>query len=169
MEQNSFITEPLYPNVSSFAWEEQLFNTRYLRRLKHLAHFCAGSLITPVVHSRFEHTVGVWKLAAYYFPNDKLVRAAAILHDIGHLPFSHAVEKTLGYNHHQLTEKYINRGRSKSAGNSACESHRCVVSVLLTYVPCTLRCSSLPRLDLLAAVMSSFLEHTIIVLKLKAF
>nr|WP_090892012.1 hypothetical protein [Evansella caseinilytica] len=34
-----------------------------------------------------------------------------------------------------------------------------LVSPLLTYVPCTLRCSNLPRFDLLAAVMSSFLKH----------
>ncbi|WP_207667437.1 HD domain-containing protein [Clostridium sp. 1xD42-85] len=51
--------------------------------------------------------LGVWKLAAVYFPNHHVLRAAAILHDIGHLSFSHAVEKTLGYDHRALTEEYI--------------------------------------------------------------
>ncbi|MBU9713136.1 HD domain-containing protein [Evansella tamaricis] len=101
------LQEPLYPNVVPEKWEINLFQTKAVRRLKHLAHYGAGSLITSVTHSRFEHTIGVWKLASRFFPEDKLIRAAAILHDIGHLPFSHAVEKTLGYNHHKLTEEYI--------------------------------------------------------------
>ncbi|WP_249315740.1 HD domain-containing protein [Bacillus sp. FJAT-49711] len=75
--------------------------------MKQLAHFGAGSLVSPVVHSKFEHTVGVWKLTAFFYPEDISLRVAALLHDIGHLPFSHAVEETLGFNHHELTEQYI--------------------------------------------------------------
>ncbi|GGP13061.1 HD domain-containing protein [Oceanobacillus neutriphilus] len=103
----NYINEPLYPMIDMNKWEVELFSTIYLRRLKHLSHFGAGSLISPVVHSRFEHTIGVWKLTAIYFKEDNLSKAAAILHDIGHLPFSHAVEKNLGYNHHKITENYI--------------------------------------------------------------
>jgi HD superfamily phosphohydrolase len=100
-------SEPLYPYITPNNLEKQLIQSKPLRRLKHLAHFGAGSLVSPVVHSRFEHTVGVWKLTAYYFPEDIELRVAALLHDIGHLPFSHAVENTLKFNHHQLTEQYI--------------------------------------------------------------
>ncbi|GAA0381760.1 HD domain-containing protein [Bacillus horti] len=107
IHMSPFIHEPLYPSVEWLPWEEALFHSKYLRRLKHLAHFGVGSLLSPVVHSRFEHTVGVWKLAAIFFPDDLMLRAAAILHDVGHLPFSHSVEKTLGFNHHDLTEEYI--------------------------------------------------------------
>ncbi|MFT8323123.1 MAG: HD domain-containing protein [Bacillus sp. (in: firmicutes)] len=101
------LNEPLYPPVSPFDWEMELFQSRYVRRLKHLAHFGAGSFVSSVTHSRFEHTIGVWKLAAYFFPKDNSLRAAAILHDIGHLPFSHSVERILGFNHHSLTNQYI--------------------------------------------------------------
>ncbi|MBM7601485.1 HD superfamily phosphohydrolase [Virgibacillus halotolerans] len=101
------IHEPLYPHVNPLEIEKRLFNTTFLRRLKFLAHFGAGSLVSPVVHSRYEHTVGVWKLVCFFFPNDKLMRLAAILHDIGHLPFSHSVEKSLGFDHHVLTNRYI--------------------------------------------------------------
>ncbi|WP_232231161.1 HD domain-containing protein [Virgibacillus sp. 6R] len=107
MRRNPIIAEPLYKEVEFYPWEVKLFQTSYVRRLKYLAHFGGGAYVSPVVHSRYEHTVGVWKLAAVYFPNHPLLRAAAILHDIGHLPFSHAVEKTLGYNHQALTEEYI--------------------------------------------------------------
>lgn len=105
--QNVLLHEPLYPDVEASSIELALFQSSSLRRLKHLAHFGAGSLISSVVHTRFEHTVGVWKLTAHFFPENIELRIAAILHDIGHLPFSHAVEKTLNFNHHQLTVAYI--------------------------------------------------------------
>ncbi|WP_413381810.1 HD domain-containing protein [Alkalihalobacillus sp. 1P02AB] len=101
------INEPLYPHIQPLDWENELFSSRYVRRLKHLAHYGGGALVSSVTHSRFEHTVGVWKLVLHFFPNDLALRAAAILHDIGHLPFSHAVERTLKFNHHQLTNQYI--------------------------------------------------------------
>ncbi|MDX8044439.1 HD domain-containing protein [Gracilibacillus sp. S3-1-1] len=107
MNQKLALSEPLYPSVQPFAWEIELFSSKPLRRLKQLAHFGGGSFVSPVVHSRFEHTVGVWKLTALFFPEDVELRVAALLHDVGHLPFSHAVEDTLGFNHHQLTEQYI--------------------------------------------------------------
>ncbi|MBS4200805.1 HD domain-containing protein [Bacillus sp. FJAT-49732] len=102
-----YLNEPLYPQMQMTDIEYELFHTSYVRRLKYLAHFGAAFLVTPVVHSRFEHTLGVWKLACYFFPEDYILRIAAILHDIGHLPFSHAVEENLGFNHHHFTEKYI--------------------------------------------------------------
>lgn len=51
------------------------------------------------------HSAKGTKIIPIYY--DNLARAAAILHDIGHLPFSHSVERTLGFNHHELTEKYV--------------------------------------------------------------
>jgi uncharacterized protein len=107
MNFHTMLQEPLYAFCQPLPWEVELFQSKPVRRLKHLAHFGAGALVTSVVHSRYEHTIGVWKLASYFFPDDKLLRAAAILHDIGHLPFSHAVESALNFNHHQLTEKRI--------------------------------------------------------------
>nr|WP_239585400.1 HD domain-containing protein [Amphibacillus cookii] len=101
------ISEPLYPNIKPFEWELALFKSKPVRRLKHLAHFGAGALVSPVVHSRYEHTIGVWKLVSLFFPDAINLRVAAILHDIGHLPFSHAVEVPLGFDHHQLTRNYI--------------------------------------------------------------
>ncbi|MFA9557955.1 HD domain-containing protein [Evansella sp. AB-rgal1] len=105
--ENILFHEPLYPYIEPHPWEVELFQSHIVRRLKQLAHFGAGSLVSSVVHSRYEHTIGVWKLTAYFFPENKELRTAAILHDVGHLPFSHAVEKSLGFNHHHLTEQYI--------------------------------------------------------------
>src|SRR5690349_14251989 len=65
-------------------------------------------------HSRFTHSLGAAHLVTRILDQlsesyeidaeDRLAaRAAALLHDVGHAPFSHAMEKTLGAHHEQLT------------------------------------------------------------------
>src|SRR5689334_6003956 len=65
-------------------------------------------------HSRFTHSLGAAhlmtrildRLSDSYEINagDRVAaRVAALLHDVGHAPFSHAMEKTLGAHHEQLT------------------------------------------------------------------
>jgi HD superfamily phosphohydrolase len=65
-------------------------------------------------HSRFTHSLGALHLItrildrlsdAYVIATEDriAVRAAALLHDVGHAPFSHAMEKTLGIHHEHLT------------------------------------------------------------------
>lgn len=100
--------EPIYQlEVRPDALERELFQSRPLRRLKHLHHYGAGALISPLIHSRLEHTIGVWALAKTFFPDWRELHVAAILHDIGHLPFSHAVERALGCDHHKNAERAI--------------------------------------------------------------
>lgn len=80
-----------------------LLDTRKVQRLRRLQQLGNTSLVYPSAnHTRFEHSLGVYYLA------DKAVnkleideyhavclRAAAILHDIGHGPFSHNTEPLL--------------------------------------------------------------------------
>ncbi|UJF36236.1 HD domain-containing protein [Paenibacillus hexagrammi] len=108
---SGMIWEPLYRlEVEAHPVEIALFRSQPVRRLKFLHHFGASALFSPMNHSRFEHTVGVWALMAYFFPDQLPLRLAALLHDIGHLPFSHAVESTLGFDHHERTGQLIARG-----------------------------------------------------------
>ncbi|MCT2534428.1 HD domain-containing protein [Aquibacillus koreensis] len=102
------VHDPFYQQTFSiYPWEYELLQTKTLKRLKYLSHYGTGSLITSVKHSRFEHTIGVWTIISTFFPKEEELRIAALLHDIGHLPFSHAVEHPLGLNHHTITEEYI--------------------------------------------------------------
>ncbi|MFE5323553.1 HD domain-containing protein [Paenibacillus sp. NPDC056579] len=102
------VWEPLYRmRLKAAPFEQELFQSAPLRRLKHLHHFGAGALFSPVTHSRYEHTVGVWALVKHFFPEDRELRAAAIVHDTGHLPFSHSIEQALGLSHHHMTEEMI--------------------------------------------------------------
>lgn len=107
--------DPFYQvAVSPFPWEFELLQSAAVKRLKFLSHYGTASFITPAKHSRYEHTIGVWTIISRFFPEEEELRIAALLHDIGHLPFSHAVEKTLGFNHHTITEEYI-RGHEVSS------------------------------------------------------
>ncbi|WP_188581565.1 HD domain-containing protein [Azorhizobium oxalatiphilum] len=74
-------------------------------------------------HNRFEHSLGVARLAEAYAlhrglsGNDRrLLVAAALLHDIGHGPLSHTLEpvfeEEFGINHHRMTQRII-RGETK--------------------------------------------------------
>ena len=65
-------------------------------------------------HSRFTHSLGALHLMTRILdrlsdrvniaPEDRVAaRAAALLHDVGHGPFSHAMEKVLGVRHEEMT------------------------------------------------------------------
>jgi len=83
-----------------------------LRRIRQLglAYFAYQS----AEHSRFTHSLGAFHLATRMM--DKLragyeiserdhtaVRVAALLHDVGHGPFSHVIEAILDFHHEQFT------------------------------------------------------------------
>jgi HD superfamily phosphohydrolase len=83
-----------------------------LRRVRQLglAHFAYQA----AEHSRFTHSLGAFHLATRmlaklrnsYFISDEnhtAVRAAALLHDIGHGAFSHVIETILGFHHEDFT------------------------------------------------------------------
>ncbi len=83
-----------------------------LRRVRQLglAHFAYQA----AEHSRFTHSLGALHLATrildrlqstYEIGSDEriAVRAAALLHDIGHGAFSHVIESILGFHHESFT------------------------------------------------------------------
>ena len=80
-----------------------LLTSSPLRRL-HFVHHGGGSyLSTPHTHSRLQHTLGVFSLIAHFLPENDLLRAAALLHDVGHAPFCHTLEGLDGVDHHRWT------------------------------------------------------------------
>lgn len=83
--------------------ERALLTSKTLRRLHFVCHGGASALTTHHAHSRLQHTLGVFSLVAHFCPDDDLLRAAALLHDVGHAPFSHALERLDGVDHHRWT------------------------------------------------------------------
>ncbi|HEX8071255.1 MAG TPA: HD domain-containing protein [Pyrinomonadaceae bacterium] len=87
-----------------------------LRRIKQLG--LALYTYQGAEHSRFAHSLGVLhlitrvldRLGEQYPINDAdraAVRAAALLHDVGHGSFSHVFEKVLGFHHEQWTARAV--------------------------------------------------------------
>src|SRR6478609_8381354 len=100
-----------------------------LRRVRQLglAYFAYQS----AEHSRFTHSLGAGHLATRIL--DKLarkytisaeervaVRAAALLHDIGHGAFSHVIESILGFHHEQFTIDAVLSGET-GVGRVLCD------------------------------------------------
>jgi HD superfamily phosphohydrolase len=89
---------------------EALLDTPAVQRLRHIKQLSTIRLVYPSAnHTRFEHSLGVFHLADRALEHVDVagkraerVRAAAMLHDIGHGPFSHNVEDVI----HRRTGKY---------------------------------------------------------------
>ncbi len=87
-----------------------LLDTHAVQRLRHITQLGTARLVYPSAnHTRFEHSLGVYHLARQALTNlgiegvqAERVRAAALLHDIGHSPYSHTIEDLI----HRRTGKY---------------------------------------------------------------
>jgi len=87
--------------------ERDLLRTWWLRRLAFVSHAGAASITTTQTYTRLEHSLGVLALVAHFAPGDHEARAAALLHDVGHLPFSHTLEGISGLDHHTIGRERI--------------------------------------------------------------
>lgn len=87
--------------------ERELLGTPRVRRLAHIAHAGAAALTTTQTYSRLEYSLGLLALVAHFAPDDAAARAAALLHDVGHLPYSHTLEGLEGLDHHDLSHQRI--------------------------------------------------------------
>ncbi|MBM7841101.1 hypothetical protein JOC54_004400 [Alkalihalobacillus xiaoxiensis] len=129
--------EPLYPSMDFLPFEKRLFQSTAVRRLKMLAHLGVGALVSPLIHSRYDHSLGLWKLVSHFFPENKELRAAAILHDVGHLPFSNGIETAFGYDHHEITKLRIQSQEIQAILDSAGIDTSLLVKYILEKSPIT--------------------------------
>jgi hypothetical protein len=108
---------PIYGSVLLNRKELRIIDSPFFQRLRHISQLGFASLVFPgAVHTRFSHSVGAIHLAGLvfdkllqnqlhslkdYYSNEQLdyfrqiLRFSALLHDIGHPPFSHAAESLL--------------------------------------------------------------------------
>lgn len=93
----------------------RLIDTAEFQRLRRIKQLGLGLYTYQgAEHSRFTHSLGALHLMTRILDrlSDRVeistedraaARAAALLHDVGHGPFSHAMEKVLGVHHEQMT------------------------------------------------------------------
>ncbi len=87
-----------------------LLDTPAVQRLRRIKQLGTVSLVYPSAnHTRFEHSLGVYHLADRALSHlgvegrvAERIRAGALLHDVGHGPYSHNIEDVL----HRHTGKY---------------------------------------------------------------
>lgn len=104
----TLLRDPLYDIVPLARAELQLIDTQAFLRLERIQQLGFVSRVWPGArHTRFEHSIGVFHLArqavehlrnradASWITDEdaRTICAAALLHDIGHYPFSHAIEE----------------------------------------------------------------------------
>jgi hypothetical protein len=82
--------------------ERALLRCWPVRRLQFVAHAGAAVVTTHQTYSRLEHSLGLLSLVARFAEDDEVARVAALVHDVGHLPFSHTFEGVAGLRHHEL-------------------------------------------------------------------
>ncbi|MDO3410817.1 HD domain-containing protein [Saccharibacillus sp. CPCC 101409] len=116
MTDTGTLRDPLWgQTVEPTPTERRLLGTRALRRLHHVRHAGPAALLTQHTSTRLQHTLGVFTLIAHFSPDWPELRAAALLHDIGHGPFSHALEGIEGFDHHNRANDELASGEIDSA------------------------------------------------------
>ncbi|MBO8161465.1 MAG: HD domain-containing protein [Thermosipho sp. (in: Bacteria)] len=134
------IRDPVYGFVELNELEKDIVNTPVFQRLRRIRQLGLTDYVYPgATHTRFEHSLGVMHLATRMYDSivnkeenirlledcigynknginkdRQLLRLAALLHDIGHAPFSHVSEEVMPsksdgekYKHEDYTVKII--------------------------------------------------------------
>eukprot|EP00703_Trepomonas_sp_PC1_P002717 JAP93889.1 HD domain-containing protein [Trepomonas sp. PC1] len=111
------VQDPLYGQIRLEDYIVELVDTPPFQRLRNLRQNANAIMVYPsATHTRFEHCIGVYHLSCRMLQQlhqqiiasndpdlvleklekaEKLVKIAALLHDIGHGPYSHLFEEVL--------------------------------------------------------------------------
>jgi len=124
------IRDPVHGFVRADTLEAALINSQPVQRLRFIHQLGFTFLVFPgAEHSRFGHVIGAMHLAGRVYdalcsksdgllpggvnsaksPERRLARAAALLHDLGHAPFSHSAEDLFagGIDHEEMTRRLL--------------------------------------------------------------
>jgi len=116
------IKDAVHGNVHVSDFELSLLDTQPMQRLRRLKQVGVADLVYPGAnHTRFEHSIGTMHLASEMAESaglpkhsEKILRVAALLHDVGHGAFSHESETILssrtGKTHEEIGWERISRG-----------------------------------------------------------
>jgi len=116
-----FVKDPIHGYIRLTETERRILDTGPVQRLRRIKQLSAAEYVYPAAtHTRFEHALGTMHLAgvvAENLPADldenerTTLKIAALLHDVGHAPFSHLFEpllaKYLGKTHEDMSTRII--------------------------------------------------------------
>jgi len=100
-----FVKDPIYGYIRLTEVEKNIIDTLAVQRLRRIRQLAGAEYVYPAAnHTRFEHVLGAMYLAGVVAENLPVhlssedrqnIRLAALLHDVGHAPFSHLFEPML--------------------------------------------------------------------------
>src|SRR5260370_16327267 len=112
-----FSKDPIHGYVRISESEKTIIDTRPVQRLRRLRQLAGSEFVYPAAnHTRFEHVVGAMHLAGVLsevLPTNldsqtqEQMRLAALLHDIGHGPFSHVFEPLMVHHLKKTHEHFV--------------------------------------------------------------
>lgn len=126
------ITDPIHRYIRFSQAEKDVIDSAAFQRLRRIRQLAGAHLVYPSAqHSRFEHSLGAMHIAGLacesllakgHIDNAEVVeeiRLAALLHDIGHGPFSHLFEEVLetrcGTSHEEMGRLIITKSEIADA------------------------------------------------------
>jgi HD superfamily phosphohydrolase len=119
------LRDPVWNNIRVDQLTLELVDTEVFQRLRYVRQLGWTYLVYPgATHSRFEHALGTHHLSRRTLAllceaedatsiseqEQAIVRSAALLHDVGHYPFSHALEEIGALHHEDVARPLITQG-----------------------------------------------------------
>ena len=101
------IRDPVHGLIRLTEQEKRIIDTGAFQRLRRIRQLAMADLVYPgALHTRFEHSLGVLHVTHLILrglefserlcdDDARVIRLAALLHDVGHGPFSHVSEELL--------------------------------------------------------------------------
>ncbi len=147
LEFIDYIYDPVWKNIPITKLEKEIIESNIFKRLKNIRQMSLASIsFSGANHTRFEHSIGTMHVAYLvvngikklrektnqvfqkthnidngYNKTIQFIRIAGLLHDLGHPPFSHAIEWVFErnpelypgrkYSHDNYTHKLIRRNK----------------------------------------------------------
>ncbi len=123
-----FIQDPIHGQLRLEDWLIAIIDTPEFQRLRRISQIGFANLVYPGAnHTRFEHSLGTMHVARQLVEKmdadedeKREIVASALLHDIGHAPFSHCSEAILSRYlkiAHEDVERILKRGEIRDVLN----------------------------------------------------
>lgn len=121
LQRSKVFRDPIYGYITvEYEIIARLIDTYEFQRLRRIRQLAGVSLVFQTAeHTRFTHSLGAYELARLCLNNVEglkellteneslILLISALLHDIGHGPYSHAFEHVLKHSHEEMSCKLI--------------------------------------------------------------
>ncbi len=123
-KERIIIKDPLYKQIFVEPQHKKFLDSKEFQRLRHIKQTTFVDFVYPSAnHTRFSHSLGVYHLMKKVLDNQLMkisskdkenLMLAALLHDVGHGPFSHFWERVFPhYDHEKVTQEILKKNGLK--------------------------------------------------------